>query len=236
MSITNEASRRRRIVYHATAGRLAADEVAAAVKLCDREFQNTPVFSVRQFLSRFSQVVGEPANSGELFAAMNRLRIINDLEAIGPDPVGPTVTATAERPDRREAAPSRAERAAAPKASSRIEGWADTFNALLSALLAELRRLSPTLPDDIRGAIVGATQGAGLNFDSATQLTAWASGESDVFTDRTTPQEMHAILHALYMWTCEELGPVETDRLFGAVLREVSQHPGAAQFPPRSLM
>jgi hypothetical protein len=68
------------------------------------------------------------------------------------------------------------------------------------------------------------------------ELNAWADETLTDFTGRITPADMHAALHEFYLWVCEELGPVETDRMFGAVIRDVSLLPGAAQFPPRNLL
>ncbi|VTT97773.1 Uncharacterized protein OS=Candidatus Entotheonella sp. TSY1 GN=ETSY1_39595 PE=4 SV=1 [Gemmataceae bacterium] len=234
MTPQQEASRRRRIVYHAARNRLPDEMVSAAVKLCDREFQALPVFSVQKFISRLTEAVGPPPKPGELFTAMNRLRVVADLDAIGPDPVGGAAPATTAPP-----APEPAPRfrpAAPASGSGRIDSWAAAFTALMNGVLGELRHLGPDLPDAARAGVALRVQKADLGPQGYAELNAWADGQVAAFTDRLSTKDMHAGLHELYLWVCEELGPVECDRVFGAVLREVSALPGAAQFPPRSLM
>ncbi|WP_439630695.1 hypothetical protein [Gemmata sp.] len=235
MTTQQEASRRRRIVYHAARNRLPDDMVSAAVRLCDREFQALPVFSVQKFISRLTEAVGPPPKPGELFTAMNRLRVVTDLDAIGPDPVGGAAPGAPQQPAHEPAAPPRF-RPAAPAASGRIDSWAAAFTAFMNGIVGELRHLGPDLPAAARAGVALRLQKADLGPNGYAELNAWADGQAAAFTDRLSIKDMHAGLHELYLWACEELGPVETDRVFGAVLREVSQLPGAAQFPPRSLM
>ncbi|MCE9563670.1 MAG: hypothetical protein K8U57_16640 [Planctomycetes bacterium] len=234
MVTPQEASRRRRIVYHASRTRLPDDMVNAAVKLCDREFQAIPVFSVQKFLTRLTETVGPPPKPGELFAAMNRLRVLADLDEIGPDPAAPAPTRGGA--EALVTAPTRARTTQAPAPEARIDSWASAFGALLAGLLAELRRLGPDLPAAARAGVAMRLQKVDLDPGSYAELNAWADEKSNTFTSRITPADMHTALHAAYVWVCEELGPVETDRLFGAVIRDVSQFPGAVQFPPRNLM
>lgn len=232
MTPQQEASRRRRIVYHAARTRLPDEMVSAAVKLCDREFQALPVFSVQKFISRLTEAVGPPPKPGELFTAMNRLRVVTDLDAIGPDPFGSAPVAQAQPAP--EPQPRFRPSAAVP--GGRIESWAAAFTAFVNGIVDELGRLGPDLPAAARSGVALRLQKVDLGPNGYAELNAWADGKSAPFTDRLSTKDMHAGLHELYLWVCEELGPVETDRLFGTVLREVSALPGAAQFPPRSLM
>ncbi len=208
--------------------------VNAAVKLCDREFQAIPVFSVQKFLSRLTETVGAPPKPGELFAAMNRLRVLADLDAIGPDPVAPLPAKVQQ--EYAAAVPARGMTTQALAPDARIDSWASAFTAFLAGLLSELRRLGPDLPAAARAGVAMRLQKVDLGPGGYAELNAWADDKSDVFTNRITSADMHTGLHAFYIWVCEELGPVETDRLFGAVIRDVSQLPGAAQFPPRNLL
>jgi len=208
--------------------------VSAAVKLCDREFQAIPVFSVQKFLSRLTETVGAPPKPGELFAAMNRLRVITDIEAIGPDPVTPTPQLQVKA-GYAESVPTRTRGRETPAYDFQIDSWASVFSAILTGILSELRRLGSDMPAEARAGVAMRLQRVDLAPGSYSEMNAWADGVSDGFTDQFTPDDMHKSLHEFYQWVCEELGPVETDRLFGTVIRDVSQYPGAAQFPPRNL-
>ncbi|MBA4191897.1 MAG: hypothetical protein C0467_28290 [Planctomycetaceae bacterium] len=235
MVTPQEASRRRRIVYHASRSRLPDEMVNAAVKLCDREFQAIPVFSIQKFLTRLTEAVGTPPKPGELFAAMNRLRVITDLDEIGPDPVGPLPVAKVQTAVA-EPSPTRGRPSEPPSRDSRIDSWPASFTALLSGLLAELQHLGPDMPAAARAGFALQLQKVDLSPAGYAELNSWADEKLCTFTNRITSADMHAGVHALYVWSCEELGPIETDRLFSAVIRDVSQYPGAAQFPPRNLL
>jgi len=214
--------------------------VSAAVRLCDREFQALPVFSVQKFLSRLTEAVGPPPKPGELFAAMNRLRVVTDLEEIGPDPVGPTTPAKSQPAPASTPAPApmRTRPPSSPSLSLdvHIDSWPAAFGALLAGLLLELQRLGPDLPAAAREGVALRLQKVDLGPHGYAEMNAWADEKLTVFTTKITMADMHTALHEFYVWLCEELGPIETDRLFGAVIRDVSALPGAVQFPPRNLM
>ncbi|MFO0823881.1 MAG: hypothetical protein U0792_12360 [Gemmataceae bacterium] len=235
MTTPQEASRRRRIVYHAALTRLPNDMVSAAVRLCDREFQAAPVFSVQKFLTRLTEALGPPPKPGELFAAMNRLRVVTDLDAIGPDPIGGE-TAAKSPPSTSQLSPVQVRPPSTPAFELRLDSWPALFGAFLNRLLTELDRLRSDLPALAREGVGLRLQRVDLGPQSYQELNAWVDGQASSFTNKVALADMRTALHEFYVWLCEELGPIECDRLFGGVIRELSTLPGAVQFPPRSLL
>ncbi len=234
-----EASRRRRIVYHGLRGRLTDPEVAAAVRLCDREFTAEPVFSVQKFVARLAQVVGPARNTGELFASLTRLRMVANTDAIGPDPsAGEARDAGHARQDTGRGTRdtgSNGNGHGRPVAAS-SEGWPEVFAAVVEEVARGLTRVNPRVADAAFAFLGERLPRLKLTPGGQAEVAAWAANRTAAFTARTAKPDMHAVIHALYVWTCQEVGPIDADKLFARAVREADRVPSAAQCPPQGLL
>jgi len=55
-------------------------------------------------------------------------------------------------------------------------------------------------------------------------------------TDALARPELANLVHGLYVWTAEHVGPVKADRIFGAAIEETERLPEAERFDPRKLL
>lgn len=51
-----------------------------------------------------------------------------------------------------------------------------------------------------------------------------------------SPDDMRTVVHTIYVWCCEALGPVEADRLFAETVEATSGMPEARRFAPSELL
>jgi hypothetical protein len=103
---------------------------------------------------------------------------------------------------------------AAPAATPKSEAngtWTGTANALLHELITAFNQAKPGLGDTLKKRSPGFPAG-------------------------TAKDKLHAGLHAMYVWACEEVGPVLADKLFARAVKAVEVQAGAAQYPPQALL
>jgi hypothetical protein len=212
------------------------------VRLCEEEFVPPQPFSVHKFLKRLCELEPEvQAQQGPAFRTMLVLGT-KDADAIGPDPLQAS-PAPAARP-----APSRPVSLAglgapapvtaqAASAASGLEGWLKVFNALMSELLFLLLSQDQRRLPLIQAHFRREQERLSLSSGGLEELTRWcAAREEQPFRNGLAREDMSRILHALYVWTCEAIGPSETDQLFGQALSVAEQLPEASRYPPRRLL
>ena len=234
MLTVEDLTRRRRMVAHALREHLPGPVVLAAVRLCDDEFSRDPAFSLVKFLDRLTAADGSVAAvRPTLFVSLQKARMLSP-DALGADPLPKRARAAPAPPP----APARAAADAPPppRAAPAAGGWDGVFNALLESLMSSLRRHHFALPAQALGHLSAEADGLGLSPAAGQELNAWLKSGAPSFTPRTTRREMHLVVHAFYLWACEALGPVGTDRLLTAAVREAEAHPAATRHPPQSLL
>jgi|GEM_PF-6065881 len=238
----NEASRRRRLVYHGIRPHLGEKTARKAVALCESEFPPSEPFSVRRLLEKVGTVDPEvPKRFGELFTALITLQT-KDGDAIGPDPGSPATPASSPaRPSGSVARPAAVapRPAAAPVtavARPAMTGWAVVFSKLVGEVDGQLIALSPVNAGRLRAFVQAAIPKVGLSTSARDEMVRWCGNLRHVVGPGLTADEMHKILHQMYLWTLDAIGPVDADRLFGRAIRESERLPEAALFPPRSLL
>jgi hypothetical protein len=78
--------------------------------------------------------------------------------------------------------------------------------------------------------------GLKLSLNATRDVRIWVGGRfaDNLHAETMNLTEMQAFLHSIYIWCCEEFGPVNCDRLFGRVLKEIENHPDAVNHPPQA--
>lgn len=198
---------------------LSAQELALAMSIYDQEFAHQQFFLAAKYLERLSLSVGLGDRQRRVFASLNSAL---------------AHTAFVREP-----------RAASPRA---LEGGAEQSVLQLSPALVVFGALCERVTQRLLG-IYPATQSGWpaalrahigeMRVDDAVsqQLRHWAD---DPFDRRLqvnlNEQTLSELVHVLYLWSCDEIGPVKTDQIFAYIVRELEQMPEAAQFSPRRLM
>lgn len=213
------ADLRRSSVLGALSGFLNAQELALAMSIYDQEFAHQQFFLAAKYLERLALSVGLGDRQRRVFASLNS-----------------ALTHTAFVRDPRPASPSEPASSVA-LAAVQLSPALLVFGALCERVSQRLLGLYPATqigwPAALREHI------AQMRVDDAVsqQLRHWAD---DPFERRLqvnlNEQTLSELVHALYLWSCDEIGPVKTDQIFSHIVRELEQMPEAAQFSPRRLM
>jgi len=113
------------------------------------------------------------------------------------------------------------------------------FSALLTHLVEQFANEQNTDLADLSRHLLASLPAARLGKQAQQILSTCCAtlengGVGSVKTG-VSVKEMTAFLDLIYVWTCEALGPVLTDRLFATAIRHCESLPEARRFPPRRL-
>jgi hypothetical protein len=257
----SEADRqaRRRAIELAFNDHLKADELAAALKLYDAEFAHVDFFLSRNFITRLGQLINVAAVQAKLFVSLHKTLFETGKGAmrapassIGGSPPPPELRSigggfelTGTAAPTPAAAPRHAPVAAVPlvqpsparPAARQTAGPELTvFNALMERLLSRFTQHDPATLNALIRHLLAAIARMRVTEAESRDLREWVQ---DPLSRRLmTPigeSAMQACVHESYVWACDELGPVKSDRIFAGSVREVEQMSEALVFSPRRL-
>ena len=114
------------------------------------------------------------------------------------------------------------------------------FRAILAGLANRLRALLGSNADQIELEWCEAFGSAKLQTGTREAIERWcrtATTGNDMPIGGNIPvEDMRTVVHSIYVWCCEALGPVETDRVFAETVEETSALPVARHFAPSTLL
>lgn len=225
-----DLAHRRRFVYHGLNGHLPEESVRTALRLCDEEFARDPAFSLVKFLDRLTLADQRAAELRPmLFVSLQRARL-KPMHELGADP-RPTTPAA---PQPRSTTPAPMQRSS--PAAVAVQGWHDLGNLLLADLFESLRRVHSSLPTTAARHLERNLNEAAFSPATFAAIEDWLKTGTPVFTARATRNELHTIVHTLYLWMCDALGPVEADRLVSRAVRDVEKHPSSVRLSAHALL
>jgi hypothetical protein len=110
------------------------------------------------------------------------------------------------------------------------------FNHLLTLLLHRFELRDPFYAKQIAAHVRTQIRKEGLRPEAIAQVHQWCDEpEQTVISSELTTAEMASVIHVVYEWGCQWVGPVETDRVFGRCLEMAQSLPQASRFSPRQL-
>lgn len=114
------------------------------------------------------------------------------------------------------------------------------FRAVLAGLASRLRALLGSNAEEIELEWCEAFGSAKLQKGTREIVERWCrtattAGDSPI-GGNIPVEDMRTVVHSIYIWCCEALGPVETDRVFAETVEETSSLPVARRFAPSSLL
>ena len=232
-----EATKRRRVVYHALRQFVPDAAAREALELLDEApFSNGSVLVASEFVRVASRRIAGIENEPRLFFAMAKL-MGKRAEDIGPDPLfaSPAPAASQVAAAAAVSAAAVAVERSSPEPQPVPEPSADpahrVFNAVMTALAERVDASRAA------AAVVAGLAYSPLSAWAQNSLRRWAEDPTRrPLTDGFSPQEMSWAVHELYVWSCNELGPALADRALGQALRQAEALPEAFRFSPRNLL
>lgn len=127
-------------------------------------------------------------------------------------------------------------RAGAPGKSGDTPDAVVVFSALMNKVIDVLNLSDSLKAMALQGTVAKGLPAAKLDPGFKNELKNWCRGDAQAFRVGSSEKEMASIVHGVYVWCCNSLGPVAADNLFARAIREAEAVPQAAQFSPRRLL
>lgn len=149
-------------------------------------------------------------------------------------PIGssvPTAMPARRGPAASTAAPSRT------RTTPSVEAHYVVFNRFIDVVIDRLEVRQPTLVSDVCRYIGKILSPELLGREQLQEIHRWVESEGRYkITGGLSPAQLSEFVHEIYIWCCEEVGPVDTDKMFGAATRAAEELPESGRFSPRQLL
>ena len=223
-----ERSVRRRILFGAMNGNATPAAIRTAIATLDDEFGQTENLRFNQVITRLQQTLdATEVNLGKVLGNIMTLRNL-PVDKLGPDP------ATGSRADvvirQRDGGES-------PKPVTVRGGAGNVFGTLIETIVSHLRHRGDGSHVAIVEAMATSPEVVSLGDRVVDAIRRWRDDESTspLHVPGTT-EHYRVIVHVVYVWLCNRLGPVDADRMLSAAVRTAETLPDAVNHPPRELL
>lgn len=230
----SDPSVRRDVIQKSMQDHVGGAAVDQAVQVSTDEFPLNQPFSVTKFLDRVSELNPEvKAARLRIFKDMLQFKMKADAGSVmssGPASSPPSASHAAAP------APARA-MSHTPSVASIPPGFHSVFDVMATRLMQSLAARNPSYLTALSIQLGKELRSLDISSTAEQIISAWAGDlRGQVNSYGMSKNDIAEVLHSIYVWCCETLGPVDTDRVFGQIMREADQLPEAVQFPPRSLL
>ncbi len=221
-NLTN-ASKRRAIVYFTLKSFFPKEWCMQALWILEDKFPTSKPFSVLAFIDEIGTVINVGSSRANLSGALTKLLYSSSTTTysdpweemqsfVRPSSLNENLTQQAELTDAMV-----------------------VFNFMLNGLFLGIRNLEYNKEKSMCELLMRQIPTMGLGIENSTQLMAWCKNAPKQTIERIKPESaMTKVIHAIYLWSCEYLGPIQADKLFAYVVREAETLAEAKSFSPRS--
>ncbi|MEO1526385.1 MAG: hypothetical protein AAFX06_13175 [Planctomycetota bacterium] len=221
-----ERSVRRRLIFAAMNGNATPTAIEKAIDTLDNEFGDVEEIRFNQVIRRFQQTLD--ATEANLNAVLGKVMTLRQkpAEELGPDPRN----GVAIQPR------SPSERGPSPGAATRRVGLHHVFATMVETFVAHLRNLGNGSDRHLLEALLQSPEIEKLPPRVAKAIQDWTQSPQGTLEIQGTVEDYRTVIHAIYVWLCQKLGPVDADRLLSGVVRTAEALPEAATNSPRQLL
>jgi len=223
-----EQLRRQRIVTHCLRPHLSPAELTAALKVWEKDYGHNRDFAWAQYLGVVETNLDDERKLAiRILFQENMFKSLQDLGQEPPEHFSDKSIGAKDTPF----ATSDLEKLAAALAG---------FNAIIGGVVEQVSRQKGGAVGRLRSSLKVNLPSLLGGAQKARQISEWCDtwGHGRPVPCKTSIviSEMSTIIHSIYTWSCEEYGPVATDRLFGQVIREAENISESSTFSPRKLL
>ncbi len=218
----NERSMRRRIVFHAMNGNATPKAIKYAICMLETEFADEEKLHYNELIRRMQvNLDSAEANLGKVLGKIMSIRSL-PAEQIGPDPLG--------SPDEDEHRGAKI-----PKATR--TGPHHVFSSVIEMVVGYLQRRGDDSHLQLIDAILAShdIQKSGPRIIRPFEHYR-STPQAGQLLINGTQDEYRLIVHRVYVWLCQKLGPVDADRTLNAAIRTADTLPEAVNHSPRELL
>lgn len=225
----HERSARRRLVFTAMNGNATPNAIESALETLDSEFGDVEEIRFNRFVRRLQETLD--STEANLNAVLGQIMTLRQKspEELGPDPRGGS----------RIQASDSTLRQAKPQAQNAVkrEGLHHVFATMVESFVSHLQNLGNGSDRHLLEALLQSPEVERLSPRVANAIQHWAqSPGTGTLNIQGTIDEYRTVIHAIYLWLCQKLGPVDADRLLSNVVRAAETLPEAVTNSPRQML
>lgn len=222
----HERSVRRRLIFAAMNGNATPSAIDKAIDTLDREFGDVEEIRFNQVIRRLQQTLD--STEANLNAVLGRVMTLRQKSSdeLGPDPRD----GSAIQPRSSVVRPSQ-QRAAAKRV-----GLHHVFATMVETFITHLQNLDNGSDRHLLEALLQSPDIETLPTRVGAAIHHWAQAPGGTLEIQGTVDDYRTVIHAIYVWLCQKLGPVDADRLLSSVVRTAEALPEAATNSPRQLL
>lgn len=240
MNLSNltDASKRRSVIYAVLKQYFTREQCIKALWVLENNFAVSETFSVLAYIDEITDVI-EVGNHRSNLSMMLTKELYSSAEPAYGDPLKLMQASV-----RQASTPS--VQSKSPKAKPDISSTVpDTrfdvtdemvvFSFMLNELILGVQKIEYGYERKMCDHLSGKIKPMGLTSENATTLQAWTNiaGTKNIGTIKSKVS-MIKIVHEIYLWACDYLGPIPADKLFAKVVKRTEELPQAARYSPRN--
>ncbi|MEQ1668642.1 MAG: hypothetical protein ABL868_09330 [Sulfuriferula sp.] len=223
-----ELVRRRRAIYTGLRPYLPEHLLLQAVTIWQEKYVSKPMFALNKFLFEICDAPALAAQRGDIHRSLME-SLWADESTLEPDPLICTVD--------NAAAPIFTHQSSSPHSMTGRLPSTQLFDVLCTAFFEMLSNEKSGADSKVRNALMQCfTEMLDVHSDVASRLNNWVLGVQPVLEDGLTEKDMQTLLHAVYVKTCDVVGPVKSDTLLSRALLKAEAMPAAKLFDVRRLL
>lgn len=233
--VTASVSQRRRAIHMGLKQYLQGDDLLNAMCIWQQDYARLPKFAITNFVRRITDETRQDNMRAAIHLSVTSSLML-DEDNLGPDPF----------PDMRRYLTERVGAAEAEEmlggGSSLLDDGAEqtdsvkVFELLMQTLLEKINRVNPNAGRELRATLLRTLADMSLNDTTLEAATSWSQLKTKHLRAQLEPLELQELLHAVYITSCDLLGPVRTDRLLTESLEIAEASAAGSNFSPRELL
>lgn len=240
-----EVAKRRKAIYSGLADFLEKEEVLSALWIWEKEFGKTS--SAFDSLYSFTKRVCEQFNRANIRSEIHN-SLLNAMlmpeNELGADPHREMLAMQSTSPAAvKVAAPPKIESVVTTKVPVEEELAKNApapnvvFSVLLQSILTQIDKQRKEDGVECRNYLAEIILKLQLSSIANIELRGFILTQKPKFLLKAYSREqMSQLLHILYVWMCQCVGPVMSDNIMATALRSAEALPESSQFSPRSLL
>ena len=247
------AIRMRRVVYHALMAEFDEKTMIKGLWLWQQMFDSDPNASIHKFCEYFAGELGEERVASDYVKLIYKVRFLSDSE-LGDDPwplmekyesqlnpgkfdVEAMLKGKVSGTDKKErqVEEKNSKQVAEESEIVQMTPWQKVANQLIQEIYAYLEFRDATAVKTLNELVLSIAQRKEVGVRAAYYVRASIREKKRLqFDSSFTEDEVGHIIHEIYIWFCDYLGPMDADKVFEQVVRLVENKPEALNYSPRN--
>ena len=232
-----DASKRRSVVYSALKQYFNIEQCMKALWVLENNFPVSETFSVLAYIDEISDVVDVGKLRSNLSMTLTK-ELYSSAEPKYGDPIKVMQASVGQAARNKPPTPSKTNSnnsATVPDTRFDVTNEMVVFSFMLNELILGVQKIGYGNERKMCDHLSSNIRSMGLTSENSSTLLEWANnaGIRDIGAIKSKVS-MTKIIHEIYLWACDYLGPIPADKLFAKVVKRAEELPQAAGYSPRN--